>query len=79
MQRVHTDKWLQSEMVRVHSQNLLVQLYALRETDSNRTDVLCLYLMILMVHCVTDGIANNRTFARCLLGTLARGGEDEPA
>ncbi|KAG9311463.1 hypothetical protein JVU11DRAFT_8578 [Chiua virens] len=57
---------------RLLSEELLVRLYVFRETNSSRTDVL--HLVILMAHCVTDGIANS-TFARCLLDTLARGGE----
>ena len=60
------------------SDELLVRLYVFRETDPQRTDVL--HLMTLIAHCVTDGTAN-RTFLRCLLDTLARGGEldSEPA
>ena len=58
------------------SDELLVQLYVLRETDLKRSDVL--HLMILMAHTVTDGVANT-TFVRCLLDTLARGESAEPA
>lgn len=60
------------------SEELLVQLYVFRETNSDRTDVL--HLIPLMAHCVTDGVANN-TFVRCMLDTLARGGDSdsEPA
>lgn len=58
------------------SEELLVQLYVFRETNSERPHVL--HLMILIAHCVTDGTAN-RTLARCFLDTLARGAESEPA
>ena len=58
------------------SEELLVQLYAFRETDSVRTHVL--HLMLLMAHCVSDEIAA-KTFVRCLLDTLARGDAPEPA
>lgn len=57
------------------SEELLVQLYVLRETDPERTEVL--HLMVLTAHCVTDGTAN-RALVRCLLDTLARGGGPEP-
>ena len=60
------------------SDELLAQLYVFRETDSQRTDIL--HLMLLVAHCVTDATAK-RTFMRCLSDTLARGGEpkSEPA
>ena len=58
------------------SEELLVQLYVFRETNPQRTDVL--HLMTIAAHSVTDRMANN-TFMRCLLDTLARGGESEPA
>ncbi|KAF8124796.1 hypothetical protein EV363DRAFT_1586770 [Boletus edulis] len=57
------------------SEELLVRLYVFRETASERRDIL--HLMILMAHCVTDGLANS-TFVRCLLDTLARVGGSEP-
>ncbi|KAF8440093.1 hypothetical protein L210DRAFT_2198980 [Boletus edulis BED1] len=59
---------------RLLSEESLVQLHVFRETGAERTDVL--HLMILVAHCVTDGTAT-RTFARCLLDTLARGGGPE--
>ncbi|KAI9460324.1 hypothetical protein HD554DRAFT_2028859 [Boletus coccyginus] len=55
------------------SVELLMQLYVFREPD--RTDVL--HLITLGAHCMADRSANN-TFVRCLLDTLARGGEFEP-
>ncbi|KAF8556516.1 hypothetical protein OG21DRAFT_617841 [Imleria badia] len=58
------------------SEELLVHLYVFRETDSERTNVL--HLMVLMAHCITDGVVN-RTLVRCLLDTLARGGGSEAA
>ncbi|KAF8556518.1 hypothetical protein OG21DRAFT_1483007 [Imleria badia] len=58
------------------SEELLAQLYVFRETDPERAHVL--HLMLLVAHCVTDGIAT-RTFVRCLLDTFARGDEPEPA
>lgn len=63
---------------RLLSEELQVQLYVFRETDSESTDVV--HLMVLAAHCVTDGVANN-AFPRCSfkLDTLARGGEPELA
>lgn len=54
------------------SNELLARLHVFREIDSQRADVL--HLIMLIAHCVTDGMAN-RTFMRCLLDTLARGGD----
>ena len=56
------------------SEKLLAQLYVFRETNPHRRDVL--HMMTLIPHCVTDGTAN-RSFMRCLLDTLARGGEPD--
>ena len=60
------------------SDELLAQLYVFRETDPQRKDIL--HVMTLIAHCVTDALAN-KAFMRCLLDTLARGGEPgaEPA
>ena len=58
------------------SDDLQVQLHVLRETDTEKTGVL--HLMIYISHCLADETAI-RTLLRCLLDTLARGGESEPA
>lgn len=58
---------------RVLSTEMSTRLYVFRETDSE-----VLHLMVLVAHCVTDGMAS-RTLVRSLLDTLARGGEDESA
>lgn len=50
------------------SNELLAQLYVFREADSQT-----LHLMMLTAHYVTDATAN-RSFMRCLLDTLGRGG-----
>ena len=58
------------------SDDLQVQLHVLRETDPEGTGVL--HLMMYISHCLADEIAI-RTLLRCLLDTLARSREFEPA